>query len=83
MKAFDSDAFRWFQSALNNLAAFVILPWTMEAERQFAEWKSAQPNLGTRDLRIAAIAKTHNATLISRNRRELQQLPGLDVEFWG
>jgi predicted nucleic acid-binding protein len=33
-------------------------------------------------LRIAAICVAHSATLISRNRRDFDQVPGLMVEYW-
>jgi tRNA(fMet)-specific endonuclease VapC len=38
--------------------------------------------LGTMDLRIAAIALTHQALLLSRNLRDFQRIPDLRVEDW-
>lgn len=38
--------------------------------------------IGTMDLRIAAIALTHDATLISRNLADFRKVPGLRVEDW-
>ena len=34
------------------------------------------------DLRIASIALTHDATLLSRNLRDFTKIPGLRVEDW-
>jgi tRNA(fMet)-specific endonuclease VapC len=34
------------------------------------------------DLRIASIALATNATLLSRNLRDFQRVPGLTVEDW-
>jgi predicted nucleic acid-binding protein len=34
------------------------------------------------DLKIAAIALVHNATLLSGNLRDFQQIPDLHVEDW-
>ncbi len=38
--------------------------------------------IGTTDLKIAAIALTHQGTLLSSNRRDFDQVPGLRVEDW-
>ncbi len=38
--------------------------------------------LGTMDIRIAAIALTHDALLLSRNFRNFQRVPNLRVEDW-
>jgi tRNA(fMet)-specific endonuclease VapC len=37
--------------------------------------------VGISDLRIAAICTLHAATLISRNRKDFEQVPGLSVGF--
>jgi len=38
--------------------------------------------IGTSDLKIASIALTHGATLLSANARDFSQVPGLRVEDW-
>jgi tRNA(fMet)-specific endonuclease VapC len=38
--------------------------------------------IGARDSRIAAIALANDATLLSANLRDFQQVPGLRVEDW-
>ena len=39
-------------------------------------------NVGTMDLKIAGIVLAHNATLLSRNLKDFEQVPGLKVENW-
>jgi len=38
--------------------------------------------IGTMDLKIASIALDHEATLLSANLRDFEQIPGLHVEDW-
>lgn len=59
-----------------------ILLFTEDAETQFDTWRSQKLKVKTHDLRIAAIAVVHDATLITRNRRDYEQVPGLKFEFW-
>ena len=38
--------------------------------------------IGTMDLKIAAIAIVHNSLLLTANRRDFEQIPGLRFENW-
>jgi tRNA(fMet)-specific endonuclease VapC len=54
----------------------------MAFDTDVRQWRHQRLRMATHDLRIAAICVTHVAILITRNRRDFTQVPGLRVEFW-
>jgi tRNA(fMet)-specific endonuclease VapC len=52
------------------------------AAARFDELRRQGIRIGTHDLRIAAIALTQGATLVTRNTRDFSQVPGLITEEW-
>ena len=61
---------------------FEIVPFDEPAARRFDELRAQKLRVGTMDLKIAAIALVHNALLLSANKRDFEQVPGLRVENW-
>jgi tRNA(fMet)-specific endonuclease VapC len=59
-----------------------VLSFTAEAQARFDQLRRQCPRLKTMDLRIASVALTAEATLLSRNLRDFRQVPGLNVEDW-
>lgn len=57
-------------------ASIYVLPYDVEAQLQFAHLRRQQVRIGTQDLRIAAIALSKNATLVTRNTRDFAKVPG-------
>ncbi|MBI3468048.1 MAG: type II toxin-antitoxin system VapC family toxin [Planctomycetes bacterium] len=75
-------AYELFEATLNAFRHIVILPYTSQADALFQQWRSQNVRVGTHDLRIAAICVAHSAKLISRNRRDFEQVPGMEIEYW-
>ena len=48
----------------------------------FHDFRSRKIRVATHDLRIASISIAHRVKLVSRNRRDFDRVPGLDVEYW-
>ena len=76
------SAYEQFLLALKALANFVILPFDAEAAEVFHSYSAAVRRIGTMDLKIASIAVSHDALLLSRNLAHFRQVPRLRVENW-
>lgn len=61
---------------------FTIVLFDERAAEQFDNLRTRKIRLGTMDLKIAAIALVNHALLLSANRRDFEQVPGLRVENW-
>ena len=70
------------QETMGFYASIYVLPYDVEAQLQFAHLRRQQVRIGTQDLRIAAIALSKNATLVTRNTRDFAKVPGLHIVDW-
>ena len=73
-------AYGGLQSYVEDLTAWTIRPWVDSAEHELARLQATRLGVSTMDLRIASIALTHDATLLSRNLRDFTKIPGRRVE---
>lgn len=68
------------------LQALTVLPLDMPADEHYADIRATLERSGTpigsHDLFIAAHARSRGMTLLTRNLREFQRVPGLAVEDW-
>ena len=65
-----------------SLNKFTILPFDREAAGHFHRLQTLLPRLGSMDLKIAAICLAHDATVLTRNVRDFEKIPGLRVANW-
>jgi tRNA(fMet)-specific endonuclease VapC len=59
-----------------------FLSFTLQAETILKDWRKKKIRGSTHDLRMAASCVAQSATLVTRNRRDFEHIPGLSVEFW-
>jgi tRNA(fMet)-specific endonuclease VapC len=59
-----------------------VVPFDDEVEREFETLKAQKIRIGSQDLRIAATARVRRLILVTRNRGDFQQVPGLSIEDW-
>jgi tRNA(fMet)-specific endonuclease VapC len=76
------QAYLLFEQTLMDLRQLTILSYTPQAEVQYQQWRKQRLRGSTHDLRIAAVCIAHAVTLVTRNRRDFEHIPGLSVEFW-
>ena len=76
------EAYRRLRRQLANYSGLVILEFDERAAIEFQRLQKARLRIGTMDLKIAAIVLTQGATLLSRNRSDFSQVPGLKAEDW-
>jgi tRNA(fMet)-specific endonuclease VapC len=76
------QAYQFFEQTLKDLQELWVLSYTPQAEVLYQTWRKQKLRGSTHDLRIAAICIAHAATLVTRNRRDFENIPGLAVEFW-
>lgn len=63
-------------------AAAQVVPFDSGAALLFGSLQSQKIRIGTMDLRIAAIALARSLTVLTRNRSDFGQVPGLQIEGW-
>ena len=64
------------------LAKLPILSFTLSAYNLSDQLRGLKLNVGTDDLRIAAIALESQLTVATANVRDFARVPGLAVEDW-
>ena len=76
------EAYRRLVRHLDNYRQITVLPFDERAAAEFERLRQSRVRIGTMDLKIAAIALSLDATLLSRNVADFRRVPGLNVEDW-
>jgi tRNA(fMet)-specific endonuclease VapC len=74
--------YRQLHALLSFFAETPVLDFDDAAAERLAQLRRARIRLGTMDLKIAAIALSRQATLLSRNLGDFRQIAELRVEDW-
>jgi len=67
---------------LQGFAFAPVLPFDAQAIAIFERWREQGVRVSTMDLRIAAIAKSRNLVLLTRNAKDFNKVPDLATEDW-
>lgn len=75
-------AYRKLENQLLNYRTIVVVSFDERAGQMFQNLRKSYPRIGSMDLKIAAIALAHQATLLTRNLKDFGQIENLNVEDW-
>lgn len=75
-------AYAGLRQTLEFLCDVNLLDFDSHAAQEYERLRARYRRLGTNDLRIAAIALTLGATVVTRNVQDFSQVTGLSVEDW-
>ncbi len=76
------EAYQRLRRHLENYRQVPVLDFDEVAAQEFQRLQHAKIRVGTMDLKIAAIALSRGATLLSRNMVDFRKIPALKVEDW-
>ena len=76
------EAYASLQNHVDTYRDAQIFAYDDRASEEFGRLVEAGIRIGTKDLRIAAICLSYDATLLTRNLRHFQQVPGLRIADW-
>lgn len=76
------EAYRRLKRLLRNYLTIEVLDFDAPAAAEFERLQGLRLRIGTMDLKIAAIALAHGATVLTRNLKDFGLVPGLRVEDW-
>jgi tRNA(fMet)-specific endonuclease VapC len=74
--------YRHLYGLLSFFEALPILEFDEPAADRYLQLRRSRLRLGSMDLKIAAIAISRGATLVSRNLNDFRRVPGLSVQDW-
>ena len=77
-----ADVYSRIAGTVEALSQFRILTFDVAAITRYRELQKLRLNVGKMDLRIAATALTHGATVITSNGRDFSRVPDLVWEDW-
>ena len=76
------EGYYWLVKTLYWLGQYRIQPYDAPASQAYESLCRQKLRIGTQDLRIAAIAFSLNATVVTSNLKDFGQIAGLQIEDW-
>jgi tRNA(fMet)-specific endonuclease VapC len=77
-----SWAYTSLRSSIQAMNQFELLDLTVASYNRFLDLRRQGIRISTNDLQIAAIAIEMGRVVVTRNLRDFEQVPGLQIENW-
>jgi len=74
--------YRNLKATLDYFKSIDVINFDQQAYGYFSELVRQRIRVGTQDLRIAAIALSQGGIIVTRNRKDFEKVPGLQLEDW-
>lgn len=75
-------AYAGLRRSIDFFHEFPLLDFDLAAADAYTRLRATYRRLGSNDLRIAAIALSQKAHLVTRNQQDFAQIEGLTIEDW-
>ncbi len=75
-------AYGWLEVAVSNFKEVNVCTYDEHASQIFNSLRLLRLRVGTQDLRIAAMTLAVGGILLTRNRRDFEQIPNLTWQDW-
>lgn len=76
------NAYKEFKNTLAYLRTVNIIDFDLKAHAIYLELRKEIKNVGTKDLRITAIALSVDGIIVTRNQKDFEKVPNLKIEDW-
>jgi tRNA(fMet)-specific endonuclease VapC len=76
------EAYRRLKQLLKNYLRIEVLDFDARAAAEFERLQRLRLRIGAMDLKIASIALSRNATVLTRNLKDFHRVPDLKIEDW-
>ncbi len=70
------------ESILQDFSESQVLPYSPAASEIFEDLRNQKIRIPTMDLRIASIVIANQMVLVTRNQRDFEKVPNLEMEDW-
>lgn len=77
-----SNAYQRLVETVMLLSEFHVLQYDQKSQEIYQNFRKQRIRIGTQDLRIASIVIANNGIILTRNLRDFEKVPGLNIEDW-
>ena len=77
-----SNAYQRLVETVMLLSEFNVLQYDEKSQGIYQNFRKQRIRIGTQDLRIASIVLANKGILLTRNLRDFEKVPGLNIEDW-